>query len=624
MYLVKYGGECLYDPRKDLLITDAIVETNINTSDSFSFIIHHGHPLYDKLRERDIKHPVSVWQDDELIFYGDISNIGSEFQLSKKVKCRGELAWLNDSLVRPYSTDREECPSNPAPDAMAAFFEWLINNHNNQVENEKRFIVGINEGQSLENTIYSSNTACSETGATIIDKIINEVGGYIRIRHEKNNRYIDLLKDFPDDNSQIIDFGVNLLDYVNEMDASGVATFVVPSGSTITDGSNTQSYKQQEKLTVSSSVLPTLKKNMEVKLEEYNSASEESAEDALAAYLVAKMEYNDALANTSDGVKEGGYFKQGDMIYSIAGVEKYGWIGATVDFDDVSLVSGLIKRGILALKKLETPVTTIDISAVDLAMINPKYKYIRCGQYVRVRSKPHNFDSYMLCSGVKYDLMSAENNDYTLGTTFDTLTGQQNKRINALNNAVNHIYQATDKISQEAKNAAEAAGKAVISTYDEYALSDSSTIAPSTGWSKETPKWVEGKYIWRRVISKYGDGRIVTGKPALMTGNTGADGQDSIFLQILSSNGNLFKNSTVSTTLTVTIIVGDKTITSSREMHEVFGPNSSIEWEQKRFRETVFTKLDPNDPRLSDNGFILTLEPKDVYTQTVFNCILNY
>ena len=170
-------------------------------------------------------------------------------------------------------------------------------------------------------------------------------------------------------------------------------------------------------------------------------------------------------------------------------------------------------------------------------------------------------------------------------------------------------------------------GGAITSNVEEFYQSDSPTSLVGGTWSETQPPWTEGKYIWRRNVVTYGDGTIVitpSEEGVCITGNTGANGEDSVLLQILSSNGNMFKNSTLSTTLTVTIIIAGKSIRSSREMYEHFGQSAKIIWEQKRFGEDSFTKLLETDSRLSDNGFILTLHPKDVETQTVFNCGLEY
>lgn len=187
------------------------------------------------------------------------------------------------------------------------------------------------------------------------------------------------------------------------------------------------------------------------------------------------------------------------------------------------------------------------------------------------------------------------------------------------------------KLGTSQKDIVEAVEEAIINTEEEFYLSDSPTELSGGSWSTTSPTWTEGKYIWRRTLVTYGNGSTEytpSSNGVCITGNTGAsgqDGEDAITLHILSSNGAIFKNSTLSTTLTVTIIIGNsEMITSSDQMYEQFGDGAYLEWEEKAFGSTSFTKLQSTDDRLSDNGFILTLTPQDVATQTVFNCRLYY
>ena len=55
------------------------------------------------------------------------------------------------------------------------------------------------------------------------------------------------------------------------------------------------------------------------------------------------------------------------------------------------------------------------------------------------------------------------------------------------------------------------------------------------------------------------------------------DGKDAIVLHVSSSNGTSFKNSDISTTFTVSIIVGDKRIENSNDMYNIiFDINKSF------------------------------------------------
>lgn len=101
-----------------------------------------------------------------------------------------------------------------------------------------------------------------------------------------------------------------------------------------------------------------------------------------------------------------------------------------------------------------------------------------------------------------------------------------------------------------------------------------------------------------------------------------SDGSDAILLQIDSSNGNIFKNNLISTTLTVTIMVGENRIDSSEKMRRMFGEGAEIHWECRRFGEKEFAAIPYDDSRISDDGFILTLNPRDIDTKAVFRCNL--
>lgn len=104
----------------------------------------------------------------------------------------------------------------------------------------------------------------------------------------------------------------------------------------------------------------------------------------------------------------------------------------------------------------------------------------------------------------------------------------------------------------------------------------------------------------------------------------GTDGADAILLYIDSSNGDSLKNSALSTTLTVTVIKGANRVDTSEKMYALFGENARIVWEYKGLDDDDFITLQPDDRRISDNGFIVTLNPDDMKTKAVFRCSLDF
>lgn len=72
--------------------------------------------------------------------------------------------------------------------------------------------------------------------------------------------------------------------------------------------------------------------------------------------------------------------------------------------------------------------------------------------------------------------------------------------------------------------AEEVKANAVFSTKVQYALSDSKTTAPTSGWSTTAPAWVDGEYMWQRTVTTYGDGTTDTSDATCISGATGQTG----------------------------------------------------------------------------------------------------
>lgn len=62
----------------------------------------------------------------------------------------------------------------------------------------------------------------------------------------------------------------------------------------------------------------------------------------------------------------------------------------------------------------------------------------------------------------------------------------------------------------------------------EYALSDSTTTAPTTGWNTVAPAWTNEKYMWQRTVITLSNGTINTGNPTCIAGAKGETGEQGI------------------------------------------------------------------------------------------------
>lgn len=209
----------MYDSRMDdLIITDAVVQMEVNKTGSFKFTVYPGHPHYDKLKR--LKSIVTVIKENKLLFRGRIIEESIKWQKQKVITCEGELAFLLDSMIRPF-----EFTGSPA-----LFFTKLLTEHNAQVDEEKQFKLGNMTVTDPNDYINRSNINCESTWKNINDRLIANLGGYLFVRHETDGNYLDYLEDFPWTTDQEITFGENLLDYTKKRDANEIATGIIPYG----------------------------------------------------------------------------------------------------------------------------------------------------------------------------------------------------------------------------------------------------------------------------------------------------------------------------------------------------------------------------------------------------------
>ncbi|MEG0991000.1 phage tail protein [Gordonibacter sp.] len=576
MWRVLYGPDVIYDPRDpDLAMTDMKGNTALTDAGQFVFSMPPTHPFSGRVECLQKDREIIVEQDGRVIWCGRAMSTKDGWLGIVTYTCEGERAYLNDVTLPPYSSAKDA----DVPSTVDGLFCWYVAQYNAKVDTAHRFIVGINEGWMLDpnNHILRESAQRPKIWAEVKEKLIDKLGGYVRVRHEGGVRYIDWLSDGGKACAQRIEFGRNLLDFARTKNAIDMCTAVVPIGARLSDiHANDEIPEGQE-----------------------------------------RPDYGDArlgISELPDGPLQVGYEKRGDAVVSIDGVAKYGYVEQTVEFEDATKADYLLlvaARNIVNRKIGDT----IEITAVDLHMVDASIETIALGSYVRATSKPHGLDEYFLCCDVPFTVGEPGSVTYTLGSTYDALTGRQSAKLAALNASISKALDAVAPISQAAKDAAKKADAAVVSSFDEYAVSDSSTEPPTAGWASTTPAWTDGSYTWRRVVTTYGNATSSTGAPAVMTGNSG---EDATVLRLDSSRGTVFKNSEVGTTLTAVVFHGGKRITDAAALKSEYGATARIEWSWQRIGEQRFGVISASDKRISQDGFALAVGSADVDTKTVF------
>lgn len=414
MYRVYCNNSPLYDLRdEDLVLISPIVKIGENTAGSFEFSILPKHPHYEEVNE--LTSVITAYDGDEEIFCGRVVEITKDLYNRKKVICEGELAYFNDSIQRPAKYQGL---------TVRGYLETLVNIHNQQVKNQgidKTFKVGAVTVQDNNDYVYKY-TNWESTLEVIKTDLLNTYGGYLRIRKENGVRYIDYLADYPNTNTQVIEFGSNLLDFTHDMVASDIVTAVIPLGARLEDVTEVE---------------------------------------GLDAYLTIK--------DVNGGV---------DYVYSQEAVKSYGWIFKTVKWDDVHVADNLLRKGKEYLSDIQFAQITLTVSAVDLHMLHVDMERIKVLDEIRVTSSPNGLDRFFPVSEMTIYLDKPSNNKLTLGTSYskNSLSTKTESNMTSIKDKIDSLPNKSEILEEARENASQLIHSAtnghVVTTADEQLIMD--------------------------------------------------------------------------------------------------------------------------------------------------------
>lgn len=414
MYRVYCNNSPLYDLRdEDLVLISPIVKIGENTAGSFEFSILPKHPHYEEVNE--LTSVITAYDGDEEIFCGRVVEITKDLYNRKKVICEGELAYFNDSIQRPARYQGL---------TVRGYLETLVNIHNQQVKNQgidKTFKVGAVTVQDKNDYVYKY-TNWESTLEVIKTDLLKTYGGYLRIRKENGVRYLDYLADYPNTNTQVIEFGSNLLDFTHDMVASDIVTAVIPLGARLEDVTEVE---------------------------------------GIDAYLTIK--------DVNGGV---------DYVYSQEAVKSYGWIFKTVKWDDVHVADNLLRKGKEYLSDIQFAQITLTVSAVDLHMLHVDMERIKVLDEIRVTSSPNGLDRFFPVSEMTIYLDKPSNNKLTLGTSYskNSLSTKTESNMTSIKDKIDSLPNKSEILEEARENASQLIHSAtnghVVTTADEQLIMD--------------------------------------------------------------------------------------------------------------------------------------------------------
>lgn len=429
MYQVFFNGLPIYDPRtEDLQIREPDVHLAVGEAGEMSFIIDDDHPHAAQLTK--LKGTLELQADGQPIFKGRIVRDTRDFEMSRQIEVEGLLACLNDSIIPPYDfpSDWETDPGyNEAAqngNVVEFFLGWLLGQHNSQVSPAQQIQLGTVTVADPNNYIARASDSHSVTMAAVRSKLVDLLGGYLLVDYSGETTVLHYYADLPLTNTQVVEYGENLLDLTNELDATETFTAILPVG-----------------------------------------------KDGLT------------ILELPDGEISPGYWKAGKIIYSADAEASMDGVRVTrmEEWKDVTVAENLQRKALARLSEGGTLLTqTITVKAVDLGF-DPEQGVGRfvVGRHVKIESRPHDFSAIYPLMELDPDILDPGNTDIVLGATVKSSTdfvkaamgnsqeqlGQQNVE---LNKQASDLHVLTQSVETQITEALQTSENIVFSALEHY------------------------------------------------------------------------------------------------------------------------------------------------------------
>ena len=368
MYKIKLDGKILYYPGdREAAVINPELDLQTGYAGELTLKVPALNPLYNDIHNR--KSMISVYRDKTEIFYGEVRTREKDRFKNQPIKATGALSFLADTIL-----PQQEWHDMSPREMLDAWLQL----HNNQVEDRKKIYIGVVTIHDSNDSLYRI-TDRENTLEAIREKLIDRLGGYLRLRHEDDKLYLDWIniQEYGKYCEQPIQFGENLLDYSETMTADDVITALIPLGAAI-----------EEDLDENASEFERLEKNVDI-------------------------------TSVNDGK---------DYIYSKEAVESFGWVWATEKWDDVGTPANLLKKATEYLTTQQYENLVISLTAVDLSLFGQDYDSFDIGDRVLCNAIPYGMKKVLPVMEMKIPLQQPDQAQLTLGENLqqsftDQMTG---------------------------------------------------------------------------------------------------------------------------------------------------------------------------------------------------------
>ena len=385
--------EEIYNPvaADTLPVIDPSLSVELNKAGSASFTLPPKHPFYNNLPK--LASWITIQDQNSILWRGRVLDSTDDNKKNRNFIAEGQLAILNDSIIRPYSYTG----------TVRNYLAFLINQHNEQqTDPHKKITLGtVNVTSPEGSTIKRKSTQYASAWNEINSNLIGPLGGYLIPSYNLDGSLSVSYRETPGDlGSQDIRFGENIVDFSRFVTATDVFTVLIPTGKTESE---------------TTSDTTTSRSNGVLTIESVN----------------------------------GGL----DYIRNDGAVRLFGGeIWREHNWSYISSASELKAAGLKYLADNISAAITINIDAIDLHLLNVNVQAIKLGSLHNVIANEYDVNDQYYCSKIEYHFNNPGQNRYTFGTLQQTLTELQHEEDQQtsanISNAEDGINARVDKTEQ--------------------------------------------------------------------------------------------------------------------------------------------------------------------------------
>lgn len=216
MYKIKYNDAVICTPQfKQFAAIAGTLQEGLNAVSVFSFTLPPNHLYFDSMEGRNGL--VKLYDDDNVLFIGDIVNRKENFDCTTEIECQDALGWLNDVVfVKPTFSG-----------AIENYWAYLLGRYNQEASEWRKINIGT---VTVQGNISISHETEFLTIFDLVSELTKLSGGYVSVRYEGEEIFLDYLAQANTASDQSILFGTNLINLEDFVSEEQIFSRIYPRG----------------------------------------------------------------------------------------------------------------------------------------------------------------------------------------------------------------------------------------------------------------------------------------------------------------------------------------------------------------------------------------------------------